>query len=274
MKVNHHINQVLIERAVRVVVVGVGGTGSALIPRLMQIHHAMKATGHPGGLHVTVFDDDDVSESNIGRQGYFPCDVGQNKAIVLINRLNMAWGTSWEAIPKRITTKTHFNADIVIGCVDTRKARKAILSALKGQEKGIYYIDSGNAEHTGQVLLGEVRTDTGNQYYRLPHIGDLFPEMVDDSLDAADDKPSCSVAESLRKQSLAINMMMAVEIFNLLWTLLHTGTLEYSGKFINLKSGSSVPIKMDTDVWARMGYIPKEPKKEKEAENEGTTGPN
>jgi PRTRC genetic system ThiF family protein len=258
MKVQHHIKQELLKRPVRIVVIGAGGTGSALVPRLMQIDHAMKATGHPGGLQVTVYDDDVVSESNIGRQGYFPCDIGQHKATVLVNRLNMGWGTTWQGIPKRITKDTYFDADIIVGCVDTRGARKAILSALQVHRESFYYIDSGNAEHTGQVLLGEVRK-AKTKAYRLPHIGDLFPEMVNDALDARDDKPSCSVAESLRKQSLAINMTMAVEIFNLLWTLLHTGTLEYSGKFINLKTGSAVPIKLDTAVWERMGYIPEEP---------------
>lgn len=258
MKVTHHIQSDLLKRPVKVVLVGTGGTGSAVLPRLMQIHHAMKETGHPGGLDVIAYDDDIVSQSNIGRQGFYPCDIGQNKAIVLVNRLNMGWGTSWQAVPKRFSERTWTDADIVIGCVDTRKARKAILAALEGNcvgQQKFYYIDSGNAEDTGQVLLGEVRRYDGKTI-RLPNIADLFPEMVDASLDAVDDKPSCSVAESLRRQSLAVNMAMAVEVFNLLWTLLSTGTLEYSGKFINLKTGSSTPIKMDTAVWQRMGYVP------------------
>ncbi|MCU6502343.1 PRTRC system ThiF family protein [Rugamonas sp. A1-17] len=270
MKVKHIIDNELLKRPIRIAVIGAGGTGSALLPRLMQIHHAMKETGHPGGLEVVVYDDDVVSPSNIGRQGFFPCDVGQYKATVLVNRLNMGWGTSWKGLPKRITEDTYFDVDIVIGCVDSRGARKAILSALERHRTSFYYIDSGNGENTGQVLLGEVRK-TRTEAYRLPHIGDLFPEMLNDKLDASDDMPSCSVAESLRKQSLAINMMMAVEILNLLWTLIHTGTLEYSGKFINLKSGTSVPIKTDTTVWERMGYVASKTTKRLETTGEEET---
>lgn len=243
-------------------VVGAGGTGSVLIPRLMQLHHAMIALGHPGGLHVTVYDPDTVSESNIGRQGFFPCDVGQNKAMLLINRLNMAWNTNWEGIPQRLNKSDRIRADIIIGCVDTRKSRQAILGCV--QNSCCYYIDAGNGENHGQVVIGEIGSEaTMKRPDRLPTMADLFPEMVNVALDATDDKPSCSVAESLQKQSLVINTAMATEIFNLLWTLFRTGTLKYSGRFVNLQSGLSTPIRLDTDVWARMGYIAPEPKKKR-----------
>lgn len=255
MKVTHKIQSALLTRAVKIHLVGVGGTGSALLPRLMQLHFAMLALGHPAGLHVVAFDNDTVSESNIGRQGFFPCDVGQNKAMLLINRLNMAWGTSWDGIPNRIKKSDRIQTDIMIGCVDTRKARAAILGSIS-ESSHTYYVDSGNAENSGQVVIGEIGNKSiMNNPDRLPSVADLFPEMVNPELDSKDDRPSCSVAESLKKQSLVINTAMATEVFNILWTLLRTGTLNYSGKFINLDSGTGTPIRMDTDVWARMGYI-------------------
>lgn len=261
MQITHTIHQELRNRTIDVVVVGAGGTGSALIPRLMQLHFAMKALGHPGGLHVRVYDADTVSESNIGRQGFFPCDVGQNKAMLLVNRLNMAWGTSWIGIPKRLNKSDCISTDIIIGCVDTRKSRVAIMNAV--QNSLAYYVDAGNSENTGQVVLGEIGSEaTMKRHDRLPTVADLFPEMVDVSLDATDDRPSCSVAESLKKQSLVINSAMATEIFNLLWTLLRTGRLKYAGRFVNLETGLSAPIRMNTDTWARMGYnAPPEKKK-------------
>lgn len=254
MKIIHKIHPDLLKGAIRITVVGVGGTGSALLPRLMQLHHAMLALGHPGGLDVTAFDSDTVSESNIGRQGFFPCDVGHNKATLLINRLNMAWGTSWKGIPLRVNKSDRVITDIIIGCVDTRKARAAIMGCVENAH--CYYIDSGNGENSGQVVIGEIGSPaTMKRFDRLPTVADLFPEMVDPLLDAKDDQPSCSVAESLKKQSLVINTAMATEIFNFLWTLIRTGELKYSGKFVNLESGMSTPIRMDTAVWARMGYI-------------------
>lgn len=226
----------------------------------MQLHHAMLALGHPGGLHVTVYDHDIVSPTNIGRQGYFPVDVGQNKAMLIINRLNMAWGTEWVGIPKRLNKSDRIKPDIIIGCVDTRKSRLAIIGST--QKSRTYYIDSGNRENSGQVVIGEIGSEaTMKRHDRLPTVADLFPEMVDASLDEKDVAPSCSMAEALRRQSLVINSAMANEIFNLLWTLFRSGGLKYSGRFVDLDSGRNSPILLDTAVWASMGYIAPEPKK-------------
>lgn len=264
MKITHQIHPALLSRAVQVAVVGAGGTGSALLPRLMQLHQAMIALGHPAGLAVTVYDDDSVSESNIGRQGYYPSDIGLNKATVLVNRLNMCWGTTWKAVPKRLNRSDNIHPDIVIGCVDTRKARDAILGAVKSNNA--YWLDCGNALDSGQVVIGELgNTSVMKRPDRLPTVADLFPETVNPSLDATDDIPSCSVADALKKQNLVINMAMATEAFNLLWTLFRTGSLNYCGKFVNLKTGNHATIRMDTDVWARMGYIAPKPKTKRRA---------
>lgn len=253
MKIKHTIEKALLTRTVRVVVVGAGGTGSALLPRLMQLHQAMVELGHPGGLQVTVYDSDSVSASNIGRQGFFRADIGQNKAAVLVNRLNMCWGTSWTAIPTRLNKSDRIYPDIVIGCVDTRRARAAIQAAVKSAHA--YWLDCGNGLDSGQVVLGELGDRKVMRLHdRLPTVADLFPEIVDPALDDTDETPSCSVAEALKKQNLVINMAMATEAFNLLWTLFRTQSLNFAGKFVNLKSGISTPIRMDTDVWARMGY--------------------
>ena len=50
----HLIPNELLTRQVRVVVVGCGGTGSAIAGGLPYLHQAMLAHGHPGGLHVTL----------------------------------------------------------------------------------------------------------------------------------------------------------------------------------------------------------------------------
>lgn len=256
MKFTHTANSRLFRQSVAITVIGAGGTGSALIPRLMQLHFAMLELGHPAGLKVTLWDDDVVSTSNIGRQCFFPADVGQHKASLLINRLNNAWGTEWAAVTRRLEPQYEIQPDIVIGCVDSRKGRAAILKAVRSYH--CYYIDSGNGEDSGQVVLGEI-LGHGSNSPRLPHVADLFPEMVDVALDAKDDRPSCSVAEALQKQSLVINNAMAQEIFNLLWMLFRHGKLDYTGRFVNLKTGVSNPIRVDTEVWKRMGYVSEYP---------------
>ena len=262
--VRHQIPGHMIEAAWRVVVVGAGGTGSAVLPALARLHHAMIELGHPQGIDCTVYDDDTVSPTNVGRQGFYPNDVGSYKASLIVNRLNVLMGTNWRAVTQRLTGRTAmYNVDLVIGCVDTRGARKAILDAVG--ETGAYYLDCGNDTDRGQVILGQtlpqrLREKTPE---RLPHVGDLFPDLIDPGKDADDDTPSCSMADALRKQSLVINQAIAVQAFNLLWTLYRTGSLTYSGVFVNLSTGRTNPIPIDPAAWARFGYEAPAPKQRK-----------
>ncbi|RQN37258.1 PRTRC system ThiF family protein [Paraburkholderia tropica] len=240
----------MLSRAWKVVVVGAGGTGSALLPSLARLHHAMLALGHPGGIECEVYDDDTVSEFNVGRQGFYPNDVGQYKASLLVNRLNLLMGTSWRAVSRRVDSSTALRADIVIGCVDSRAARHAIVqSARRGGCR--YYLDCGNERDRGQVILGELGKGRPD---RLPHVGDLFPDMLNAKNDSGDNTPSCSMADALRKQSLVINLAIAVQAFNLLWSLFRDGGLKFSAVFVNLAAGRTNPLPIDPAAWARFGY--------------------
>ncbi|CAN7794350.1 PRTRC system ThiF family protein [Paraburkholderia hospita] len=262
--IGHEIPAHMVQRPWRVVVVGAGGTGSAVLPALARLHHAMIELGHPGGIECVVYDDDTVSPTNVGRQGFYPNDVGSYKASLIVNRLNMLMGTNWRAVTQRLNGRSAlFNVDLVIGCVDTRAARKAILDTIG--ETAAYYLDCGNDTDRGQVVLGQTmpRAKRKTSPARLPHVGELFPDLVDPSKDADDDTPSCSMAEALRKQSLVINSAIAVQAFNLLWTLFRTRSLKYSGVFVNLATGRTNPIPIDPVAWARFGYEAPAPKKRK-----------
>ncbi|TFE36941.1 PRTRC system ThiF family protein [Paraburkholderia dipogonis] len=240
----------------KVVVVGAGGTGSALLPSLARLHHAMVELGHPGGIECVVYDDDTVSEFNVGRQGFYPNDVGQYKATLLVNRLNLLMGTNWTAEPRRVDSKLNLYADMVIGCVDSRRARHAIAQAAK-RGKVRYYLDCGNETDRGQVILGEFGKA---RHDRLPHVGDLFPDLLNPKNDKGDDAPSCSMADALRKQSLVINQAISVQAFNLLWSLFRNGGLTFSGVFVNLATGRTNPVPIDPAAWSRFGYdAPKPP---------------
>jgi PRTRC genetic system ThiF family protein len=82
----------LLERPIRVLLIGAGGTGGEMLDRLIRLHFGLVRTGHPGGLDVTLWDGDTVSDANIGRQRFAPCDIGYNKADLLIHRANLAFG--------------------------------------------------------------------------------------------------------------------------------------------------------------------------------------
>ena len=50
----HRIHPELLERQVRVLVVGCGGTGSAVVAGLPYLHQSLMAHGHPGGLSARI----------------------------------------------------------------------------------------------------------------------------------------------------------------------------------------------------------------------------
>jgi PRTRC genetic system ThiF family protein len=255
----HKIHPQLLARAVRIDVIGAGGTGSQLIIGLARLHLALLALGHPYGLHVTLWDDDIVSDANVGRQSFFPCDVGSPKASTLINRINAGFGLQWKSNLSRVDTTSRLECEIVIGCVDNRKARHAILTA---SSRGCvrYWLDCGNQLESGQVILGELTMATSSKkgVVRLPHAADLFPDLIDGNLDKDDDIPSCSLADALEKQSLFINGHMALSACNLLSELFRHGEISYHGVFVNLKSGRTNPLQVDNDTWKRFNYpIPK-----------------
>ena len=258
----HYLTSALLTRQVKIALVGAGGTGSRMLENLMNLHRAMVALGHPHGLHVTLIDDDRVSPANVGRQAFYACDVGSYKAMTLINRANMAMGglAQWDAFVGRVTTESKLDVDMVIGAVDNRSARLAILRALEARNYGTstYWLDCGNSQAAAQVVLGQVTPDKRKKddVWRLPHVGEMYPELIDSALDKQeDDTPSCSLAEALEKQSLFINPAVSLFASNLLWQLFTKGEIEHHGAYVNLDSMTVMPMAIDHEVWARFGII-------------------
>lgn len=256
----HVLEARLLTRAVNVLLVGAGGTGSRMLEKLVALHRALMAKGHPEGLRVTVMDPDTVSAANIGRQAFYPPDIGSFKCDVLVNRANMALEkVRWEAVPAMLNTRYSLDGfDLVIGAVDNRAARLAILRALENCSSGVrYWLDTGNRASDGQVVLGQVpsRNKSKDDPMRLPHIAEFYPELIDSAAEDQDNTPSCSLAEALEKQSLYINTTVSDFAANLLWMLFTDGRLDTQGAFINLKRMMVTPLRVDAEVWSRFGIV-------------------
>lgn len=193
-------------------------------------------------LHVTVVDDDIVSEANLGRQPFYRCDLGNSKARTLTERINLAHGLDWAAVHGRAPGAIGVdNADILITCVDTASARRAIGAACDHERRvPAYWMDLGNRAGDGQFLIG-CPGRAMDQHRRLPTVLEYFPELADKNL-PDDNAPSCSVAEALERQSLFVNRVVASHALALLFDLLGRGSIGHSGAFINLVSGQAVPI--------------------------------
>ena len=150
----HYVHPSLVagREPVEVTLIGAGGTGSQLLSGLARMHQALKALGSPG-LHVRVFDGDTVSASNVGRQLFSPSDIGKNKAVVLVTRLNLFFGTAWEAYHYCVTKEMRLPGRMVLSAVDDVKSR-SLIGQLASESGAIYWLDTGNTTSTGQVILG------------------------------------------------------------------------------------------------------------------------
>lgn len=248
------------QHPVTIQVIGAGGNGSQVLTQLARIDRGLKSIGHVG-IHVTCFDNDIVTEANLGRQLFSPSDLGLNKAVVLITRLNQFFGSSWKAEPRlfqKSVKETERSANITISCVDSVQARKEIMKLVnrkkkKGEawltpyERLYYWMDLGNSQSAGQYVIGTCttikqpkRTETLEPVRTLPNIFQKFPDFLTQK--TKETGPSCSLAEALQKQDLFINSCLAQFAMASLWKMFREGRTQHHGAFINLKTLDIAPI--------------------------------
>src|SRR5713226_5790690 len=249
----HTIHPTLLQRQVRVVVVGCGGAGSALASGLPYLHQALIVHGHPGGLHVTVWDGEKISATNCVRQPFSKSEIGLYKSVVLVNRLNIFWELDWEAVPEHLTENQPLTrVDIVIGCVDTRAARSMIRSCTTGSSTVGYWLDIGNNADSGQFVLGEpLNFENRRTRNRLRTVADLYPEVVNTELEE-DSLPSCSAAEALERQEPIVNTTLANHSLSLLAHLFRYGMIEHHRAFVKYATGHTTPLMIDPATWHRI----------------------
>lgn len=238
----------------RIVVIGAGGTGSQLLTglaRMMVALHSLRITAP----EVVVCDPDTVSRANVGRQLFSPSDIGQSKAFTLVNRINQYFDLKWHAYYGAFSAEHARTSSIYITCVDTRAARKEIYDIIK--DKASYWLDLGNSNHSGQVVLGNPdfccrHHSDKKRFVLMPTVADLFPEILDTTLPDDDNTPSCSLAEALVKQDLMVNQTVATHALELLWQLLRNGEISHHGFFFDSRNFSLQPLPVDPENWARL----------------------
>jgi PRTRC genetic system ThiF family protein len=244
------VNNVLYENIhpISVAVIGAGGNGSQIIDNLAKINVSLQIFGRQP-LEVTIFDDDKVSESNHARQLFSLSDIGQYKSHVLASRVNRFYGTNWLGKSTKFDNRKMFNIYII--CVDSVASRKEIYSFIEEQRlkiknsryaitdyKKMYYaIDIGNSKNSGQIIIGDI-SDKRNE--KLPTFIEMFPNIQDEEVR----EPSCSMIESLSKQSLFINRIMATYASQMLYQMLTEYVIDYRGLYVNLETMQTNKIKI------------------------------
>lgn len=232
------------DNRIHITLVGAGGNGSETLDALAQFHHALVSLGHPGGLFVRVFDGGTVRESNLVRQRFWPCDLGANKAISLVNRYNMMLGLDWEAVPDDLDPNSKEgqtelrDTDLLITAVDLPSVRATISKV----NQPFIWLDMGNKQSSGQVVLGWHKKNR-----QFPVVTDHYPEIL--SM-ADDNSKSCSTAESLQTQDAMTNRTIATAGMNLVWQLLRQGYTDINAIYIDLKTGQHISEGFQMDAVA------------------------
>ena len=261
MKITHHMPDTgSSRRGFRVLVIGAGGNGSAVLFGLPYLHHALIAWGFADGLNVTVMDADTVSPTNCVRQPFGVADIGQNKATILINRINLFHQLSWHSDETFFSQGAQNNTgssydntvDFVISCVDTRAARREMHEAFNnvmGPWRSVrYWLDIGNNASNGQFVLGQpLNCVNRRSKTRLRTVTELFPSIMDTSLGEGP-LPSCSAAEALERQEPFVNNVLATSALSMITRLMRYGQIDHQGAFYNAESGRSAPISIDPEL--------------------------
>ena len=237
---------------VSVCLIGAGGTGSQVLSGLARMSHSLNALGH-AGFQVSLWDDNVITQANMGRQLFSHSELGLQKSVALITRTNRFFGTQWKAVEKQFNAHTAQRAAVYISCTDTAAARFGIAEALKQLTGGSahsdmprYWMDFGNAKDTGQVILSTVGSHSQPESQKfstiaeLPFITEQYGELL--HLSDTDDTPSCSLAEALEKQDLFINGALAQLGCSLLWQLLRNGFTAERGFFLNISKFTARPV--------------------------------
>ncbi len=154
----------------------------------------------------------------------------------------MFLGLSWQGMQAKIEQlKSGVQVDILIGCVETRTARRAI-NRWALRSRVLYWLDLGNNASSGQFVLGQPNNSANRKKkHRLPTVAELYPEIVA-TKGKEDDQPSCSAAEALTRQEPFINQNLAYQALGMMTQLLRLGSLSYHGGFCNLATGQLLPL--------------------------------
>lgn len=249
---------------VKILIIGAGGTGGYVIPHLYRIGFAADRP-----VRILVCDGDVVEGKNLIRQNFVEQDIGRNKAQVMAERYSAAFGIECEYIPRfvedeeellRLTSPDFIRNSyrdipetqrvILLGCVDNNKSRRLCHSVFTKQ-RDLIYIDSGNGEHTGQVVCG-VRQN-GRTTYKP--VCSLYPDMLADE-DKFPSELSCAERSVSAPQSVTANLTAATAVVSFLYDLIICGELKtryvtFSSRQINMRAELVKPRKRITKPAAK-----------------------
>lgn len=243
------------KRPVKIVMIGAGGTGGHVAPHLYRLLYSLNRP-----VRFIIADGDLVEKKNLVRQNFIEADLGENKAKVLAERYSSAFGLECEYIPEFIEDEKRlielvtphelqgevmfvdghpvvdafWELVILIGAVDNNRSRQLCHAVFK-KVSPLVYIDSGNGEHTGQVVCG-IRQGTRTVFKPA---GSIYPDILGEQ-DKFPTELSCAEASVSAPQSIVANIMAATAVVNFVYNILVRGQIDtrsvtFSTNTLNIK---------------------------------------
>lgn len=218
-----------------VTLIGCGGTGGYAAEGLCRVL--------PPKADLILIDHDRVEERNLVRQNFFSSDLGKFKSEALAERLSVRYDRQVGYSLMMISDLDIKLPGIVVGCVDNGLARGDIAKKCKsgltppwGYES--WWVDSGNGENYGQVLIGNHReiayfADTG-WCYVLPFPTVQRPELLYQALAP---EPGCAQIE----QGPTINQAMAFLVVEVVKRIIE-GSCQWMQLYLDLEAGTLRPV--------------------------------
>ncbi|MFA5079934.1 MAG: ThiF family adenylyltransferase [Dehalococcoidia bacterium] len=247
-----------IKRDASIMVVGCGGTGGYVAEGLCRL---IKGTEY----RLELVDHDRVEERNLVRQNFFKSDLGRFKAEVLAKRLAAQYSIPVDYCISPIQMlDLNYRGHLTIGCVDNARARERMqyagrytMGGMFGLQKfGGWWIDAGNGENSGQVLIGNaLLKESGQSFYpesgvcrKLP-----VPTVQQPGLLAPAPKKRLSCAQDVEAdgQSPVINRMMADLVLTFVHKLMK-GTLSWMAAYVDLEAGTMSSVDATPEAVSRI----------------------
>lgn len=243
--------------------VGCGGTGSSVSRAVAQVARVLEEEGRRVG--ITFVDPDLVEPKNVPRQMFAEAEIGMYKAEALALRYAAAWGLDIRVVTAPFAPKMLANdrdrLTILVGCVDNADGRRALHAALDRNERPdplygprtsgaplLWWLDCGNSNQAGQVLLGSGATSAGMRgafpadtiCVRLPSPALQCPELlVPRPEELAESKLSCAELALANAQSLMVNQRVAAEAGDFLSRLLLSRNLRRFATYFDCEAGTA-----------------------------------
>jgi len=229
----------------RILVIGCGGTGAYVIGHIARLISVLNCEdGYRGQrFELVVADGDKVEQKNLERQHFIGRDLDRNKAEVLAERYSAAFGIKIMALPsylEHFRMITAHTPTMVIGCVDNDASRRTVNGWFLNQDSwtGLFWIDSGNEESSGQVICGyrpphHPPYDNQKKAFSLPSVAEVYPTVLDEGT-KFNSQLSCAELAQSAPQNMMTNITAASLVLNFAQKILRGKPLSTHGVLFSI----------------------------------------